>query len=156
MLNYEYEHSVITSASPDAILALWRDPASWPSWDTSVTKVDLDGPFAVGNGGTMHLAGQDPVSFTLTAIDESGFTDETPIPGGVLRFIHVVAPHQEGAVVTHRVQIETVQIEGGAEFAAQLGPAVTEDVPEAMAGLVALAEARRVPGPDADAASSVA
>ena len=151
MLNYEYERSVITSASPDAILALWRDPAGWPSWDTSVTKVDLDGPFAVGNGGTMHLAGQDPVSFTLTAIDESGFTDETPIPGGVLRFIHVVAPRQEGAVVTHKVQIEDA-----AEFAAQLGPEVTEDVPEAMAGLVALAEARRVPGPDADAASSVA
>ena len=151
MLNYEYEHSVVTSASPDAILALWRDPASWPSWDTSVTKVELDGPFAVGNGGTMHLAGQDPVSFTLTAIDDSGFTDETPIPGGVLRFVHVVAPHEDGAVVTHRVQIE-----GGAEFAAQLGPAVTEDVPEAMAGLVRIAEARRVPENDPDAASSIA
>lgn len=151
MLNYEYEHSVVTSASPDAILALWRDPASWPSWDTSVTRVELDGPFAVGSGGTMHLAGQDPVSFTITATGESGFTDETPIPGGVLRFIHVVAPHEHGATVTHRVQIE-----GGAELAAQLGPAVTEDVPEAMAGLVALAEARRVPGPAADTASSVA
>ena len=151
MLNYEYEHSVVTSASPAAILALWHDPASWPSWDTSVTKVELDGPFAVGNGGTMHLAGQDPVAFLVTEIDESGFTDETPIPGGLLRFIHVVAPHADGALVTHRVQIEDA-----AEFAAQLGPAVTEDVPEAMAGLVALAEARRVPGHDADAASSIA
>lgn len=151
MLNYEYEHSVVTSASPDAILALWRDPAGWPSWDTSVTRVVLDGPFAVGSGGTMHLAGQDPVAFTLTAIDDSGFTDETPIPGGVLRFIHVVAPHENGAIVTHRVQIDDA-----AELAAQLGPAVTEDVPEAMAGLVALAEARRVPEHEADAASSVA
>lgn len=151
MLNYEYEHSVVTSASPDTILAIWSDPAGWPSWDTSVSKVDLDGPFEVGNAGTMHLIGQDPVAFRLTAIDETGFTDETPIPGGVLRFIHVVAPHEGGALITHRVQIEDA-----AELAAQLGPAVVEDVPEAMAGLVALAEARRVPGHDADAASSTA
>jgi hypothetical protein len=135
MLNYEYEHSLTTSASPGAILALWSDPVSWPAWDTSVSKVDIDGPFAVGASGILHLIGQDPVSFTITAIDEAGFTDETPIPGGVLRFIHVVEPHEGGALVTHRVQIEDA-----AEFAAELGPEVTEDVPQAMAALIAHAE----------------
>lgn len=139
MINYEYEHSVSTSASPEAILALWSDPVTWPAWDTSVSKVDLNGPFALGSTGTLHLIGQDPVSFTITAIDETGFTDETPIPGGLLRFIHVVRPKDGGAVVTHRVQIEDA-----AELAAQLGPAVTEDVPEAMAGLVARAEVSSV------------
>ncbi len=151
MLNYEYERSVATGASPDAILALWGDPVGWPAWDTSVSKVDLDGPFAVGSTGTLHLIGQDPVSFRLTAIDGTGFTDETPIPAGVLRFIHHVAPTDGGSLVTHRVQIEDA-----AELAAQLGPAVTEDVPAAMAGLVALAEARRAHVGDGNAASSVA
>jgi hypothetical protein len=151
MLNYEYEHSVVTSASPDEILALWGDPAGWPAWDTSVSKVELDGPFVLGCTGTMHLVGQDPVAFRVTAIDGTGFTDETPIPGGVLRFIHHVSPSEGGALVTHRVQIEDA-----AESAAQLGPAVTEDVPEAMAGLVALAEARRAHLRDGNAASSVA
>lgn len=151
MLNYAYEHSVATSASPDAILALWRDPAGWPAWDTSVSEVELDGPFAVGTTGTLHLVGQDPVGFRLTAIDDTGFTDETPIPGGVLRFVHHVEPHEGGALVTHRVQIEDA-----AELAAELGPAVTEDVPEAMAGLVALAEARRAHVGGENAASFLA
>lgn len=94
MLNYEFEHSLTT---------------------------DLNGPFGLGSSGTLHLIGQDPVFFTITAVDETGFTDETPIPGGVL--------------VTHRVQIEDA-----ADLAPHLGPAVTEDVPEAMAALVARAE----------------
>jgi hypothetical protein len=134
MISYEYEHSLATSAFPDAILALWSDPVTWPTWDTSVSKVDMNGPFSIGSTGTLHLIGQDPVSFTITAIDETGFTDETPIPGGVLRFIHVVQPRDGGALVTHRVQIEDA-----AELAAHLGPAVTEDLPEAMAALVARA-----------------
>jgi hypothetical protein len=137
MATYEYEHSVHTTATPAAIYALWADTPNWPAWDTSVTAVDLDGPFVEGATGTMHLADQPPVSFRLTAVAAGiGFVDETEIPGAVLRFHHrVEALPGGGAVVTHRVQIE-----GDAGFVSELGPAVTSDVPEAMAGLIALAE----------------
>jgi hypothetical protein len=149
MSTYEYEHTLRTTAGPAAVYDLWADTTNWPAWDTSVTAVDLDGPFAEGATGTMHLADQPPVSFRLTAVEPGvGFVDETAIPGAVLRFDHrVVAVPGGGAVVTHRVEIE-----GDADFVSALGPAVTSDVPEAMAGLVALAE--RVP--DLDAASSTA
>jgi hypothetical protein len=146
MTTYEYEHSVRTTATPAAIYALWADVPNWPAWDTSVTAVDIDGPFVEGATGTMHLAGGPPVSFRLTAVaPRVGFVDETEIPGAVLRFHHrVAALPGGGAVVTHQVRID-----GDADFVSELGPAVTADVPEAMAGLVALAE--RV-----DAASSTA
>lgn len=132
MATYEYEHTVQTTAAPDDIWRLWADAPNWPSWDTSVTKVELDGPFEVGTTGTMHLADQPPVGIKLIEVTPgAGFTDETEIPGAVLRFVHRVVATPTGAAVTHRVEID-----GDPDFVAELGPAVTSDVPEAMAGLV--------------------
>jgi hypothetical protein len=139
MTTYEFAHSIRTTADADTIWQLWADAARWPAWDTSVTAVELDGPFAEGTTGTMHLADQPPVTINLTKVTPGiGFDDETEIPGAVLRFIHFLQPHTDGGVtVTHRVEIT-----GDDEnMIMQLGPAVTEDVPAAMAGLVALAEA---------------
>lgn len=136
MADYEYEHSVETTASTQAVWELWRDVSRWTAWDTSLESVELDGPFATGSSGTMVIPGQPPIAFTLTDVRPgAGFTDETSIPGALLRFRHVVEPLGGGqARVTHRVEIE-------GPAAQELGPMVTEDVPDAVAGLVKLAEA---------------
>jgi Polyketide cyclase / dehydrase and lipid transport len=148
MTKYVYEHTVRTTARPDAVWRLWADAPNWPAWDTSVTSVELTGLFAEGTTGTMHLADQPPVGIRLVEVTPGvGFVDETEIPGALLRFDHRVTATADGSRVTHRVEIE-----GGAEFVGRLGPAVTADVPAAMAGLVALAE-REVA---ADRASSTA
>jgi hypothetical protein len=136
MTNYEFEHSVETTASTQAVWDLWHDVSRWTAWDTSLESVELEGPFAVGSSGTMVIPGQPPIAFTLTDVRQGeGFTDETTIPGALLRFDHAVAPLADGrALVTHRVEIE-------GPAAQELGPMVTEDVPDAMAALVKLAEA---------------
>jgi Polyketide cyclase / dehydrase and lipid transport len=139
-ITYSFSHAEPTTAAPAAVRALWQDVEGWPEWDAGVTKVELTGGFTAGATGTMHLAGQPPVAFTLVSVTPAGFVDETPIPGGVLRFSHTVeARPGGGALVTHRVEIEDA-----AELAGRLGPAVTEDTPDSVRALVALAE-RRVP-----------
>jgi polyketide cyclase/dehydrase/lipid transport protein len=131
MATYEFEHTETTTVDPAAIWALWADITRWTEWDTSLVSVSLDGPFEVGSEGTMVIEGQGPIPFKLIEVTPGrGFTDETEIPGAVLRFVHEVADGR----VTHRVEIE-------GERAAELGPMVTEDVPDAVRALVKLASA---------------
>jgi hypothetical protein len=137
MASYEYEHSIDTTADAQAVWRLWSDVATWPSWDGSVRGVDIDGAFEVGATGTMDIDGQGPIAFRLTEVlPGAGFTDETEIPGGVLRFIHRVTAKPDGG---HTVTVR-VEIDGPQEMAAEFGPMVTSDTPESMAGLVKLAE----------------
>ncbi len=133
MTTYEYEHSEVTDASTDAVYALWADVARWPEWDTSIVSITIDGPFAAGSRGTMVIEGLPPIPYTLTEVTPGrSFSDETAIPGALLRFIHVVETTDGRTKVTHRVEIE-------GEQAQALGPGVTGDVPEAMRALVKLA-----------------
>jgi hypothetical protein len=46
---WDYEYQVTTSATPQAIYALWSNVESWPSWSADVISAKLDGPFAVGS-----------------------------------------------------------------------------------------------------------
>jgi hypothetical protein len=132
MVDFEYEHSVETVADAAAVWALWSDVERWTEWDTSVQKVTLEGEFAVGSAGTMYIEGLPPLDFTLTEVEAGvGFTDETTIPGGIVRFAHRVEDLGGRLRVTHRVEVE-----GPGE----MGPGIVEDVPEAMAALVRLAE----------------
>jgi hypothetical protein len=138
---WTYTHSLETSASAEAIFALYADVATWPSWDASLERMTLDGPFAAGTRGVMYLSGQDPLPMRLVAVvDGLGFEDETPVPdaGVVVRVVHRLEPlHSGGTVITH-----VVTIDGPAADAVgpTLGPAITADFPRTMAALAARAE----------------
>jgi hypothetical protein len=138
---YEYEHSVETTAAPEAIWNLWSDVSTWPDWDGSVEKVELEGPFAVGSEGTMTIPGQPLIRFRLVEVSPGArFTDETVVQGALLRFMHTLEKLEGGrTLVTHRVEIEAPR-----PMAGELGPMITADVPDAMRALVAAAEASRV------------
>ncbi|TCO58419.1 SRPBCC family protein [Actinocrispum wychmicini] len=135
MTNYEYEHTETTTAKTNAVWALWANVNRWTDWDTSVKSVTIDGPFEVGSTGTMIIDGQPPIPYRLVEVTAGrSFADVTEIPGATLRFVHTLDEVDGRTVVTHRVEIE-------GEQAAELGPMVTEDVPDAVRGLVKLAEA---------------
>ena len=133
MALYEYEHSETSTAPAAAIWPLWADTGRWPEWDEGVRSVVIDGPFAVGTGGTMTMDGMPPIPFTLTEVTEGrSFTDETVLPDAHLRFEHVLTDVDGGTRITYRVTID-----GPEGF----GPQVTEDTPDAMRALARLAEA---------------
>jgi hypothetical protein len=133
---WTHEHVVETTAPSTAVFARYADVASWPAWDSGMEVVELDGPFATGSTGRMRPAGLETLPFTLTWVEGGvGFTDETPFMGHVLRFVHLLDPMAGGGTrVVHRVEIE-------GPAAGEIGPNVVSDMPEAMAGLVAAAEA---------------
>src|SRR5438128_2250149 len=97
MSDYDYEHTVETSAGPEAVWALWADVASWSSWDASVISSGLDGPFEVGGTGTMEIEGPGAIPFVLVEVEPGvSFLDETVLGKVVLRFGHRVEPRDEG------------------------------------------------------------
>ncbi|MEU4741076.1 SRPBCC family protein [Actinosynnema sp. NPDC023658] len=134
MADYEFEHSVDTTAPAAAVWALWSDVDRWTEWDGELDAVTLEGPFAVGSTGTMAIPGQPPITFALTSVVEGeGFTDETVVPGATLRFVHRVEEVDGRRRITHR-------LEADGPAAGEIGPFVTEDMPQAVEALARLAE----------------
>lgn len=139
---FTYSHSHDTAAAPAAVWRLYSDVATWPVWDSSVEAVTLDGPFAAGTCGTLHVTGQPPLPLRLVEVTPNGsFTDATDLPGAgiVITFTHTLSPLPAGGTrITHAMSITGP---AAATLGPELGPAIVEDMPEAMASLAAHAEA---------------
>ena len=132
---WEHEYTAETTATPAAVWAVLRDLDRWAEWDTSMEWVRLDGPLAVGSSVVMKPIGQDPITSTITAVDEGvRYADETVFGEVTLRFSHTLHPTADGGTrVVHRLEVDGPD-------AAAVGAMVSEDFPEAMAGLLAAAE----------------
>jgi hypothetical protein len=135
---WTYEHSVETTAAPEAIWALWADVANWGAWNPDIDKIEIDGPFAVGSRITMTPAGQDPVLLRVADLTESElFVDEAEFGGAVVRTIHRI----DRVDADRRRVVYRMEITGPAagEIGPQLGPAICADFPQTLAALVGLA-----------------
>ena len=136
MWSFEFRHE--TSAQPAAIWKLWSNPAAWPRWDDDLEEVTLEGPFEVGTKGALTPKGMDAIPFELTRVAlESGYTDESELPGAVLRFDHDLLAHGERFVIVQRV---TMTGPSANDYFADLGRDIVLDVPDALRKLAALAE----------------
>jgi hypothetical protein len=43
------EHSIETSAPPEAVWRLWAEVAGWPNWNADLAQAELDGEFREGS-----------------------------------------------------------------------------------------------------------
>src|ERR1700727_3084381 len=68
-----HEYVRETGVGPEAIWAVLSDLDQWPSWDTSMERVALQGPFAVGSQVSMTPQGQDPIVSTIIAISPAEY-----------------------------------------------------------------------------------
>lgn len=76
--------TAISDRTPGTIWADIRDPARWPVWNSSVSRLVLDGPFAAGTTGQLTPPGGNPLPFKLVAVDDGrGYTSETEIASTV-------------------------------------------------------------------------
>jgi Polyketide cyclase / dehydrase and lipid transport len=135
---WEREYTSETSADPAAVWSVLRDLDNWASWDTSMEWVRLHGRFGVGAEVVMKPIGQDPISSVIVQADENELhTDQTEFAGVTLRFSHALVPLDKGGTrVVHRLEITGSAAD---QVGPELGPAITEDFPEAMAALLARA-----------------
>lgn len=137
---WTYEHSVETSAAPEAIWRLWADVENWGTWNADIVGIRIDGPFQEGAEIVMTPAGQDPVHLRVAdvAVGER-FVDEARFDDVVLRTTHRLdAGTGKATRVTYRMEITGP---GADRLGPEVGPAVTADWPETMAALVKLAAA---------------
>ncbi len=141
---WTYEYAAEADVAPDRIWAVLADIDGWTAWDTSMEAIAIHGPFAVGTEISMTPAGQDPIRSTIVAVvPNERYADETQFGGVTLHFSHTLhgLPGSRTRIV-HRLDITGP---GATELAPELGPAITEDFPEAMAGLIAQAGRTRAP-----------
>jgi uncharacterized protein YndB with AHSA1/START domain len=130
--------SSTSSATPEAIFALYADFANWKRWDTHLIATTLQGAFEAGSVGTLHPVGAPaPMPFTLLAVTPNqGFTDSTQLPGASVVFTHTLEPVPEGTRITHHCEIM-----GGAweRYVDTLGAGIAERLPSTVAALAKLA-----------------
>jgi uncharacterized protein YndB with AHSA1/START domain len=133
-----HEHTAEMAASPQAVWQVLSDLDQWASWDTSMEWVRLQGPFQVGSEVVMKPKGQDPItSVIVEATENQLYADQTDLGDVTLRFSHTLQPLAGGGTrVIHRLEITGPAAD---QLGPELGPAITEDFPEAMDALLARA-----------------
>ncbi|MFF8376160.1 polyketide cyclase [Streptomyces sp. NPDC015661] len=135
---WEYEHSVETTAAPEAVWRLWADVPGWGSWNAEIEKIEISGPFATGSRITMTPPGDDPVLLHVAeAVENERFVDEARFGDLLLRTVHrLERVDQDRIRVVYRMEITGT---GADEAGPQIGPGITADWPDTMAALVELA-----------------
>jgi uncharacterized protein YndB with AHSA1/START domain len=141
---WTHEHTAETAASPEAVWQVLRDLDQWATWDTSMEWVRLQGPFQAGSKVVMKPKGQDPItSVIVEAIENQRYADETSMGGVTLRFSHTLQLLEGGGTrVIHRLEVSGPAAD---QVGPELGPAITEDFPEAMDALLARAASTQAP-----------
>jgi uncharacterized protein YndB with AHSA1/START domain len=137
---WTYEHSLDSSAAPDAFWRLFADVPGWPAWNADIERIELDGCFEAGSTVLMTPAGQEPIRMRLAEVrPDELFVDETDLGDVQVRVEHRLERLPGGTRVTYRMQIGGPSAEA---VGPRLGPAISGDFPDVMAALVARAEAQ--------------
>jgi hypothetical protein len=128
---WNVEHSAETDLEPEAIWRACAEVERWREWNPDIAAVELDGPFAAGSTITMTPLGQEPVELHVAEARAGElFVDEATVAGTVIRTVHRIERLEGGRV---RV-IYALQAHG--PLAQELGPAISADFPETIAGLI--------------------
>jgi hypothetical protein len=133
------EHSVETSAAPEAIWRLWADVPRWPAWNADLAEAELDGGFTAGSSIRMTSREGDSVELRIAEASEPElFVDEAVLDGLTIRTTHRVDRLGADRVrIVYRMEISGPQADS---VGPELGPQISGDFPEVLAALAARAE----------------
>jgi hypothetical protein len=135
---WEYENSIETSATPEAIWRLWADVENWDAWNAEIEKIEISGPFAAGTQIAMTPPGDDPILLLIAeAVEDELFVDEARFNGLLLRTTHRIDRIDQARIrVVYRLEITG---NGADEAGPKIGPGITADWPDTMTALVRMA-----------------
>jgi len=138
-LMWTSEHSIETTAAPEAVWGLWSDVPRWPEWNADLERATLSGPFAARSTITMYQAGQEPIELRIAEVVEpEAFVDEAHLGEVVVRTIHRLERLDDDRVrVVYRMEITGPEAD---TLGPQIGPEISADFPQVLAALVELAE----------------
>ena len=133
------EHSVETSASPEAVWRLWADVPRWPEWNADLAQAELEGEFREGSTIRMTSNDGDVVELRIAeAVEPEGFVDEAELGGITVRTTHRLEPAESGRTrIVYRMEITGPDAD---TLGAELGPQISGDFPEVLEALARRAE----------------
>jgi hypothetical protein len=90
-----------SSASAEAVWAVWRNPAEWPG--DVIVMAKIDGPFAVGAKITIRVKGHPPLRLTVTRVEAPMvWTGVARAPGLTETIDHLIEPTYPGTLIVQR------------------------------------------------------
>jgi hypothetical protein len=133
------EHSIATTASPEAIWRLWSEVATWPDWNGDIARIEISGPFAVGSTISVTPVGGDTVELRIAEVSEPDlFVDEAGLGNAVVRTVHRIDPLGDGRRrISYRMRMTGPAAE---KIGLHLGPQISSDFPAMLSALVERAE----------------
>jgi uncharacterized protein YndB with AHSA1/START domain len=103
---FEASHTKRSSAPPEAVWALWEDPARWPEWNEQLESGEVAGELAVGTDVTVKFKRGGRMRRTVTALEPGRLlVDEAKMPGCRFGHEHRVEPAGSGSEITHRLYV---------------------------------------------------
>ena len=104
---FEASHTEQSSAPPEAVWALWIDPARWPEWNTQVEWGEIEGEPAPGAAVTVKFKHGGRMRFEITQLEPQRLlVDEARLPGCRFGHEHRVEPSGAGSEITHRLYLK--------------------------------------------------
>jgi hypothetical protein len=137
MQEWDYAPSADTAHPPAAVWRVYADVAAWPAWKHDVERVDLDGPFAAGTTGRLHVRGQAPMPYRIvSATPDLEYVSETEVaPGIVLQIAHTLVRQPGGGTrITHRAKVPRAALD---VYGHDFSPRFNEGLRRTLAALTA-------------------
>ena len=131
---WKNEHSIETTATPEAVWRLWSDVPRWPEWNGDLEQAELSGPFAAGSTVTMTPHGQEPIELRIAeAAEREVFVDEAHLEEVVIRTIHRIERLDGDRIrIIYRMEITGP---GADTLGPQVGPEISSDFPQVLSAL---------------------
>ncbi len=133
------EHTIETTAEPEAIWRAWADVPRWPEWNADLARAELSGEFAAGSTIRMTSVDGDSIELRIAKAEEPRlFVDEVELGGVTVRTTHRV----DDAGPDRRRIVYRMEISGPEADAVgpELGPQISGDFPDVLAALAERAQ----------------
>jgi uncharacterized protein YndB with AHSA1/START domain len=128
------EHSIETSASPEAVWRLWADVPRWPEWNADLARAELEGEFSPGSTIRMTSTEGDVIELRIAeAVEPELFVDEADFGNIVVRTTHRLEPGR----IVYRMEITGQDADS---VGPELGPQISGDFPDVLKALAERAE----------------
>lgn len=136
------KHTVETTASPEAIWAIWQDVTNWNTWDHGIEYSTIDGPFKAGTTGTLKPKGGPLVHTKLTAVEpKKMFIDEAKLTFARIIVSHFLTESNGKTNVTHQIEMTGPL---AFFFAFVIGRNMKKNLPQEMAAMIKKAESLKL------------
>ncbi|MEM6452363.1 MAG: polyketide cyclase [Cyanobacteria bacterium P01_D01_bin.105] len=143
LFNIQFSNTVETTASAEAIWALWSNVEQWPVWDFELQRAWLEGPFEKGAVGYFEPKQGAKSRFVISQLtshdqaEQQSYTFTVQLPLCQLHMRHYFGDSAELRTFTHEVSFQ-----GSSAFLFNwlVGKRLRTVVPQLMQAIKTLAE----------------